>query len=565
MSSSHQNANEWSKGRLKGQNRLRLVAFGFILCFTVIGARLVQLSVVRGYFGVNKKVVTRQMRIPRPDIIDRNGFLMASDIKVYSMFANPSKILDVDEAIELLTPVVPDLSVKFLRKRLSNRKKKFAWLKREISPSLRNEIYDLGIPGVYFRRETLRFYPKGKLGAHVLGYVDVDSRGIAGMEKYLDDQGALYTASLADPKNRAALPAYLSIDARVQHAMADEVAKAVEHFKAKAGAGALMDIHTGEILAMVSLPDYDPNAPLAAQQGKAINRITTGVYELGSVIKGVTFAMAFEAGVMTMNSKFDARAPLRVGRSLIHDFHAQKRILSVPEVFLYSSNIGTARMALAVGLEGHQAFLKKAGFFDKLVAELPEAAAPILPKRWSTITTVTAAFGHGFAIQPLQGLTATAALLNGGLLVPPTFLKRGRETATGLATRLISAETSKKMRYLFRLNAVKGTARKADKLAKGYRLGGKTGTAEKVVNGRYSKDHRLNSFVGAFPMEDPKYAVLIMLDEPKAVKGTFGYATSGWNAVPTAGKVVARVAPLLGIRPKIEKSANTPNKKSGVH
>lgn len=561
----HETQKNWSRGRLKGQNRLRLVVFCFALCFAVISGRLVELSVVRGVFGDKSPRPEHQARLPRPDIVDRNGMLLAADIKVYSLFANPRKIIDVDEAVELLTAVLPDLNVKKLYRDLSNKKRAFVWIKREISPSKRAEVHDQGIPGVGFRKETLRIYPNGNLASHVLGYVDVDSHGIAGMEKFLDDQGALYTASLADPARRAALPAHLALDGRVQHAMSDEIAKAVKHFKAKAGAGVLMDIYTGEIVAMVSLPDYNPNEPKSAQQPEAINRVTTGVYELGSVIKAITFAMALETGAMTMNSKFDARQPLKVGRSRIHDFHAQRRILSVEDVFLHSSNIGTARMALAVGLKGHQDFLRKAGFFDRMVTELPEGAAPILPKRWGKITTVTAAFGHGFAIQPLQGLAATAALLNGGKLIPPTFLKRGKEAADGLAVRLVSKDTSEKMKYLFRLNAEKGTARKADKLAAGYRIGGKTGTAEKVIKGRYSKNHRLNSFVGGFPMEDPKYAILIMLDEPKPVEGTYGYATSGWNAVPTAGKVVARIAPLLGVAPKLADVERAKKPKKKVH
>jgi len=559
------NINDKPKDALKGQKRLRLVVFGFAVCFAVISGRLVELSLVRGFFGDHHAGVTREARLPRPDIVDRNGMLLATDIKVYSLFANPRKIIDVDEAVELLTAVLPDLNVKKLYKQLGNRKRAFVWLKREISPSKRAEVHNQGVPGIGFRKETLRIYPNGRLASHVLGYVDVDSHGIAGMEKFLDDQGALYTASLADPAKHAALPAHLAIDGRVQHAMSDEIAKAIAHFKAKAGAGVVMNIHTGEIISMVSLPDYNPNEPKSAQQSKSINRVTTGVYELGSVIKAVTFAMAFDAGVMTMTSKYDARRPLRIGRSVIHDFHAEKRILTVPEVFLHSSNIGTARMALDVGLEGHQAFLRKAGFFDRLVAELPEAAAPILPKRWGKLTTVTAAFGHGFAVQPLQGVTVASALMNGGKLIPPTFLKRDRESAQGQAVQLVKPATSEKMKYLFRLNAQKGTARKADKLAAGYRIGGKTGTAEKVIKGRYSKDHRLNSFVGAFPMEDPQYTVLVMLDEPQPVEGTYGYATSGWNAVPTAGKVIARIAPLLGVLPDLADLEKPKNKKAGTH
>lgn len=565
MTATTGNKKQWSSGRLAGQNRLRLVVFGFSLCFAIIAGRLVELSLLRGLFIDSQVRVARETRLPRPDIVDRNGVLLATDIKVYSLFANPRKIIDVDEAVELLTAVLPKLDVGKLTRQLSNRKRAFVWIKREVSPALKNEVYNQGIPGIGFRKETLRVYPNGRLAAHVLGYVDVDSHGIAGMEKYLDDRGALYTASLADPVKKANMPAVLSIDSKVQHAVTDELAKAISHFKAKAGAGIVMDVNTGEIIAMVSLPDYNPNQPVGAQNPLAINRVTTGVYELGSVIKAVTFAMAFDAGVMTMNSRYDARFPLKVGRSKIHDFHAQRRILTVPEVFLHSSNIGTARMALDVGMARHQAFLRKAGMFDRLIAELPEAAAPILPKRWGKITTVTAAFGHGFAVQPLQGVTVASAIVNGGHLIPPTFLKRGREAAMGLSVPLIKPQTSEKMRYLFRLNAQKGTARKADKLAAGYRIGGKTGTAEKVVKGRYSKDHRLNSFIGAFPMEKPKYSVLVMLDEPQPLKETFGYATSGWNAVPTAGKVIARIAPLLGINPDLSAATAAGTDKKQVH
>jgi cell division protein FtsI (penicillin-binding protein 3) len=533
--------------QLRGHNRLRLVMLGFIVCFGIIAARTGQLALMAP--EVKRTAGPADVRIPRPDITDRNGEVLATDIKVASLWANPRKIIDVDEAIELLTAVMPDMDTVELRKRLT-KDKAFVWLKREVSPAERQLIHNQGIPGVGFRSETRRVYPKGRLAAHILGYVDVDSHGLAGIEKFMDDQGALYTASLTDPEAMRALPAQLSLDVRVQHALTSEIATAVAHFKAKAGAGVVLDIHTGEVLALASLPDYNPNKPVDAQKQVNLNRVTTGVFELGSVIKAVTFAMALDLGVTDLNGRYDARYPLVIGRSRINDFHAQKRILTVPEVFLHSSNIGTARMALDVGLAGHKAFLKRVGLFERMRTELPEAAAPLLPKRWSKIASVTAAFGHGFAVQPLQGITVVAALLNGGRMIPPTFLKRDLATVDGFATRIIKESTSRDMRHLFRLNALKGTARKAAQAAIGYQVGGKTGTAEKVINGRYSKNHRLTSFVGAFPMDDPKYAVLVMLDEPQPVKGTYGYATSGWNAVPAAGKVISRIAPLLGVAPK---------------
>jgi cell division protein FtsI (penicillin-binding protein 3) len=472
--------------------------------------------------------------------------VLASDVQVPSLYADPRKIIDIDEAVELLTAQIPDLDAKTLREKLSQ-SNRFAWLKREISPAERDAIFNLGIPGIGFVNETKRVYPMGRLAAHVLGYVDLDSQGIAGIEKYLDDQGALYTASLADPERQEAYPAQISIDIRVQHVLADEIGQAITKFKALAGGAVVLDTDTGEVVGLVSLPDFNPNATDKNFKTNQMNQMMSGVFELGSVIKAITFAMAFDYGTATLASRYDARFPLVIGRHAIHDFHGLHRVLTVPEIFTHSSNIGTARMALDVGVERHQEFLRRVGMFDRLLTEVPESAKPLLPPRWGKLVTATAAFGHGFAVQPLQGAAVVAGLLNGGRLITPTFLKRDRATADGLARPIVKAETSRMMRELFRLNVLEGTARKAD--AVGYRVGGKTGTAEKVINGRYSKNHRLTSFIGAFPMEAPRYVVLIMLDDPQPTPSTFGQATSGWNAVPVAGQVINRIAPLLGIAP----------------
>jgi cell division protein FtsI (penicillin-binding protein 3) len=363
----------------------------------------------------------------------------------------------------------------------------------------------------------------------------------------LDDQGALYTASLTEPETQTSAPALLSLDSRVQHAVADEVGKAVIKFKAKSGGGIIMDTETGEILAMASMPDYNPNADDKRLTSDQQNKLTSGVYELGSVIKAVTFAMAFDYGTANLSSRYDASHPLIIGTARISDFHAQRKVLTVPEVFTNSSNIGTAKMALQVGIENHYEFLKRVGLLDRLTTELPESAKPLLPRHWSKLSSATAAFGHGFAVQPLQGLAVVADLINGGMSIPPTFLKRTKEEAEVLSHRIVKPETSEKMRYLFRLNVQEGTGTKADVL--GYRVGGKTGTAEKVIHGRYSKDKSLATFIGAFPMDKPKYAIFVMLDEPQATPETFGFATAGWNAVPTAAKIIERVAPLLGVAP----------------
>jgi cell division protein FtsI (penicillin-binding protein 3) len=281
-----------------------------------------------------------------------------------------------------------------------------------------------------------------------------------------------------------------------------------------------------------------------------INRLTTGVFEMGSTFKALTVAMALDSGKINLNSSFDARVPLRYGKFNISDFHAQRRVLTVPEIFTYSSNIGTARMALALGVDHHRWFLRKMGQLDRLRTELPESAEPLVPKRWGELNTVTIAFGHGLSVAPLQAVSAVGALLNGGLLIPPTFLKRSEEEARALGRQVIKPETSINMRYLMRLNAEKGSASKAE--VKGYYVGGKTGTAEKVVNGRYSKSKLLTTFMAVMPADQPRYLVTIILDEPQGLPETHGYATSGWNAAPTAGKVIARVAPILGLQPRLD-------------
>ena len=535
-------------GVLKGQNRIRLLGICFSAAFAAIALQVGQLTLWHHQPPTNPEIAQHEDRQPRPDIVDRNGKILATDISVYSMFSDPRKVIDVDEAVELLTANLPELDSKSLREKMKQPGRAFVWLKRQVGPDERDAIYNLGIPGVGFVEERKRVYPQGRLAAHTVGYVDVDTKGIAGVEKYLDDQGAIYTASLNQPESHTSAPAELSIDLNVEQALTDEVSKAVEKFHALSGGGIIMDIETGEIIALASLPDFNPNAEDKHLTSDQQNKLTSGVYELGSVIKAVTFAMAFDYGTANLNSTYDTRQPLQIGKFRIHDFHAEHKLQSAEEVFTNSSNIGTAKMALQVGLDNHLEFLRRVGLLDRLITEVPESAKPLLPHNWSRLASATAAFGHGFAVQPLQGLSVIANLLNGGMAVPPTFLKRSKDEAMALAHRIVKPETSEKMRYLFRRNVEIGTGGKADVL--GYRVGGKTGTAEKVIHGRYSKDKSLASFIGAFPMDHPKYAILVMLDEPRPIPETHGFATAGWNAVPTASKIIERVAPLLGIEPK---------------
>src|SRR3974390_403846 len=531
----------------KAKARLGLAIVAFAVAYGVIAARLVMFAEQSDGHGTRRSVTQDAVATARPDILDRNGKILATDVKTPSLFAAPRKLIDVDEAEELLTAVLPDLDASEARDRLSS-KRGFVWLKREITPKQQQEIHRLGIPGGGFLTENKRVYPNGPIVSHEIGHVNIDNQGIAGIEKWLDGQGlaALHMAGFAT--DRLQSPIELAVDLRVQHVLHEELAAARAKFGALAAAGLVLNVRTGEVLAMVSEPDYDPNNPRQALDPSRINRLTTGVFEMGSTFKAFTVAMALDSGKATLKSTFDARMPLHMGRFDIHDFEAQHRILSVPEIFTYSSNIGAARMALSVGIDGHKAFLKKMGQLDRLRTELPESAEPIVPKRWVNLNTATIAFGHGLSVAPLQAAMGVAALMKGGTLLPPTFLKRSEADAEALGKRVIKPETSAIMRYLMRLNVEKGTAAKAD--VPGYYIGGKTGTADKVVNGRYSKAKVLTDFLAVLPADQPRYLLLMMLDEPHATPETLGFTTSGWNAVPTGGAVVARIAPLLGIEPR---------------
>ena len=545
------------RGLLYGQNvdraaksraRVGLVMVAFCGVYGIIAVRLIMFAVGSDGHG-ERRIARDAIATARPDIVDRNGAVLATDIKSPSLFSEPRRIIDKDEAIELLTAALPDLDTPEVRERLSSRKG-FAWLKRDVTPRQQRDIHRLGIPGIGFLPENKRVYPSGNAVSHLIGLVNIDNQGIAGMEKWLDNNGLadLHRAGFAS--DRLQKPVALAVDLRVEHALRDELMKAKVKYSAKAASGLISNVNTGEIVAMVSLPDFDPNNPKEVHDPDRINRLTTGVYEMGSTFKTLTLAMALDSGKVGLNTMYDARYPLSYGRFKIHDTHPLKRPISLSEVFTFSSNVGAAKIALGQGVDAHKAFLKKVGQLDRLRTELPESASPIVPKRWGELNTITIAFGHGMAVAPLQAVMAINAMINGGYLIPPTFLKRTREEAQEVAKRVVKKETSDKVRYMMRLNAEIGTARKAD--VKGYYIGGKTGTAEKVVNGRYSKKQVLNSFTAVLPMDNPQYQVLIMIDEPKALPETHGFITSGWNTVPVGGKVIARVAPLLGIQPRFD-------------
>ena len=409
---------------------------------------------------------------------------------------------------------MPDLDAKEVRERLGNRKRGFAWLRREITPKQQQEIYRLGLPGIGFLNENKRTYPNGAEVAHLIGLVNVDNQGIAGIEKWLDGNGlaALHAAGLAT--DRLQEPVQLAVDLRVQHAVRDELVAARDKFKAMAAAGVITDVRTGEIIAMVSVPDFDPNNPKEANDPTRINRLTTGVFEMGSTFKALTIAMGLDSG--KIHAQLDARcARLAALRQVQHPrlSRAAPRAHACRKYSPIRRTSAPRRSRSALGVEHHKAFLKKMGQLDRLHTELPESAMPMVPKRWGELNTITIAFGHGLSVAPLQATMAVGALMNGGYLIPPTFLKRTEEEAMALAKQVIKPETSAMMRYLMRLNAEKGSAKKADVPA--IYVGGKTGTAEKVVNGRYSKTKLLTTFMAVLPADKPRYLVTLLLDEPK--------------------------------------------------
>lgn len=534
----------------KSAGRLVVVGMAFIGIFGVIAGRLVLLATTpQEITGSISRAAASDISAARPDIVDRNGEILATDVKVFSVFAEPRKLVDKDEAVELLTAVLPDLNARELREKM-NQRRGFIWVKREITPRQQAEVHRLGLPGVGFLPENKRVYPNGPAAAHVLGFANIDNIGIAGIEKYIDSlglqdlNGAGFALQARDMK-----PISLSIDLRAQHALRDELMKGMEKFRAKAASAAIIDVHTGEVISLVSLPDYDPNNPADALQPDKINRINVGVFEMGSTFKALTTAMALDSGKYNLNSMVDSRAgTLRYGGRAIHDYNGGKnRALSIPEIFIYSSNIGSAKLALGIGVEGHKEFLRKAGQLDRLITELPENARPIVPNRWAEVNTATIGFGHGLAVAPLQALSAVAALMNGGVLLPPTFLKREAAEAKKLGSRLIKPETSEAMRYLLRLNAEMGSATRAN--VPGFYVGGKTGTAEKVINGRYSKSKNLTTFMAVTPSDKPRYLFLTILDEPQAINGP---ATGGLTSAPVTGRMIERIGPMLGIEPRFD-------------
>jgi cell division protein FtsI (penicillin-binding protein 3) len=520
-----------------GRNRLLVTGVAFAAAFLLILVRLVDLGAVAGTPSVAGAPKTAPTASVRADVVDRNGVVLATSLPVVSLFADPARVLNAEEAADQLSAVLPHLDRDRLYRRLSG-DGRFVWLARTLTPRQQHAVNRLGLPGIGFQRAERRVYPHGGLAGHILGLTDIDGVGTAGVERRFDDRLRV-----------DAEPLRLTLDLRVQTLVRDALARAVADFKAVGGAAVVMDVRTSDVVAMVSLPEIDPNQPESALSEAGFNRATKGVYEVGSVFKLLTAAMALDAGVVDLDDGYDASEPLRIARFAITDFHAKNRWLSVPEILVYSSNIGTAKMALDVGTERQQDYLRRFGLLDPVALELPEIGRPMAPSTWREINTMTISYGHGIAVSPLQISTAIAALVNGGVYRTPTLLA-DRETPAE-TRRVISETTSRTMRGLMNLVVERGTGRKAQ--VRGYRIGGKTGTADKLApTGGYEHDKRISSFVGAFPITDPQFVVFAMIDEPVGNASTFNYATGGWVAAPVVGEIVRGLAPMYAIAPDIE-------------
>lgn len=528
------------------RRRISIMAIVMTIGFVIVAARLLQLGSVETETVIEGRTIS-EIEASRPAILDRNGLPMAVDVRVPSLYAEPRRIIDVEEAVAALRTVLPELDEAWLRERLTG-DRGFVWVKRELTPAVREQVMRLGIPGIDFLTESRRFYPGGADAAHVLGSVNIDSQGIAGIERGIDDGGIAALQAFGLARGQELQPIALSIDMRVQYAMREELVDALTRYQSLAATGVMLDARTGEVLAMVSLPDFNPNVPASALEEGRFNRITAGNFELGSVVKIVSFAAALDSGAVTLADSFDARFPVRFGRFAINDYRGQGRILTVPEIFRYSSNVGTIQMMQQMGKDNYRSFFSRIGFDQAIVTELPERTPPNVPKEFSDVVAATASFGHGFSVSPLHMARALAAFVNGGRLIPPTFYPRTEEEALAQSTRVISEQTSAQLQQLLRFNALVGSGSRMNRLALAYRAGGKTGTAEKVINGRYGTGKNLNVFITAFPMEAPQYVMVILLDEASPETPQSGN-TAGWNAGEVSGRIIASVATMLGVRP----------------
>jgi len=534
-------------------HRLFVVMLMFGLVFLMIAGRLYVATVLAGPDPVRKQGNNLQSGVPlRADIVDRHGVLLASNLSSPSVYANPTNVLDPAASARQLHEIFPELSYEHLLEELTS-KKSFVWIKRSITPKEQHLVNSLGVPGISFQHGQKRVYLSGPLMAHVLGYVSVDGSGLAGIEKQYEDTLTAHMRDPSYPADQPPEPLRLSVDLRIQNILYEEIQHGIDTYRAAGGTGIVMDTRNGEILGMISLPNFDPHNPGKATENQLFNRATLAIHESGSVYKTFTMAMALDCKAIKLNDRYDVSAPIRVAKYSITDFRGKGGWLTVPEIFMYSSNIGMAKIALDLGKKRQQKYMRDFGLMSPLEIEIPEKAIPSFPKErdWSDVSAMTISYGYGMAVSPMHMVAAYNAVVNGGTLYKPTLIKHsGEERIEGRT--VLRQETSLQMRKLLRLAVAQGTARKAG--ADGYIVGGKTGTAYKSSRGGYNEQERISSFIGTFPMNDPQFVVMVLLDNPHPTAATYGYATGGWTSAPIAGKVIERVGTILGIQPVDEQS-----------
>ncbi len=548
------------KSRQRAESRLLVLALFFLCGFGAVGGRMGLMAATEPQ-EPRAAVSTSRIVAQRADIVDRRGRILATNLRTHSLYAQPPIMIDPQGAAHALAEIFPDLDEARLVRDFTG-SRKFLWIKRKLSPEQQQAVHDIGEPGLLFGPREMRLYPNGKLAAHILGGYGFGREGVyaaevigtAGVEKAFDE-------FLRDPAEEGR-PLELSIDLSVQTAVERVLSGGMRLLNAKGAAAVLMDIHSGEIVAMASLPDFDPNdrpVPLTSgdqSDSPLFNRAVQGVYELGSTFKLFAASQAMELGLVNAQTMVDTNAPLVWGKYKIREWgnHNYGPRLSVTDVVVKSSNVGTANIAMMIGQKRQRAFFRSLGLFDPTPVELVEApvSKPLVPKRWSEIVTITTAYGHGMSASPLHLATAYASILNGGTRVTPTLLKR---QVPEVGPRVVSEEVSATARNMLRQVVTRGTATFGE--VPGYKVGGKTGTADKPrPRGGYYDDKVIATFAAVFPANDPKYVLVVTLDEPVETSGSKPRRTAGWTAVPVAAEVIRRTAPLLGLRPAIEHAAN---------
>ncbi len=523
-------------GLVTAHQRLMIALLMIIIGIAVLAARLVWIG-IEG--GTPANPVNQSGVIGRSDIVDRNGEVLARTIEAWSIGIHPKQLLGnaQDVAVQLARLMPERTEAEYLAILKSGRN--FTYLRRRALPELIAQINALGEPAMAFAREPERLYPQTTLAAHVIGFTDLDGHGVMGMERVLEDR-------LVNPERRGA-PVALSIDMRVQAAMESELAAAMTDLRAEGATGLVLDVATGEIVSMVSLPVFNPNKSGESAPEALRNNVTQSVYELGSTFKPLTMANAIESGVVkNLGRRYDATEPIKVGPFTIKDDHPQRRWLNVPEALVHSSNIVTARVADELGQARAESFFRKLGFGQPVKVELREKGRTLWPTSWGRASNMTIGYGHGMAITPLHLANAYAAIVNGGFLRPSTLLKVPAGQAPK-GQRIISEHTSLLMRKMLRLVVTDGTGKVAN--VDGFRVGGKTGTAEKPGVGGYSKTINVSTFAAVFPMDAPRYVVIAMLDSPKGSARSSGQTTAAWTAAPVVANVIARTGPMLGVYP----------------